>query len=138
MKQQALPQEFADLERFIAWALPTEQQRNAKRWECSMAEIGEFYEAMLEQIDAILGYLNQYALNDMPDDTQRLFHLALALAEVANAVEIYRQPEVINSFHYSRFLPMHECDPDVYRYKSAAPRDRFEDPGPLAAQLERK
>ena len=120
MNQQALPQEFAELERFIAWALPTEQQRNAKRWECAMPEIREFYDAMLQRIDAILVYLNQYALNDMPDNAQRLFHLALALAEVANAVEIYRQPEVINSFHRSRFLPMHECKPDVYRCKSAS------------------
>ncbi len=119
MNRQALPQEFTELESYIAWALPTEQQRNAKRWECAMPEIREFYDAMLQHIDAILVYLNQYALNDMPDDAQRLFHLALALAEVSNAVEIYQQPEVINSFDRSRLVPMHEHKPDVYRCKSA-------------------
>jgi hypothetical protein len=44
----------------------------------------------------------------MPEDTRRLFYLALSLAEVATAVELYKQPDVIDGFDPARFVPDHE------------------------------
>jgi len=41
-----LPAEFADLERFSEWCLPTEQERFAKRLASSMAEMQAFYDAI--------------------------------------------------------------------------------------------
>jgi hypothetical protein len=40
-----LPEEFADLERFADWCLPTEEERYAKRLDSTMAEMQELYDA---------------------------------------------------------------------------------------------
>jgi hypothetical protein len=73
-----------------------------------MAEIQAFYDAILPRGDAIIQYLNQFALEEMPQQEKRLFHMILALAEVANAVELFKEPGVIDGFDPERFLPMHE------------------------------
>ena len=41
-----LPAEFADLEPFSEWCLPTEAQRYAKRLDSSMAQMQAFYDAV--------------------------------------------------------------------------------------------
>ena len=38
-KERLLPEEFADLERFADWILPTEPERYAKRLASSMEEM---------------------------------------------------------------------------------------------------
>ena len=40
-----LPEEFADLERFSDWCLPTEEERYSKRLNSTMAEMQELYDA---------------------------------------------------------------------------------------------
>lgn len=104
---QKLPAGFEDLERFAgAWAVPTERERNRQRLSSSMAEIQELYDALLPRMEAIIGHLNQYPLTNMPEDVTRLFHLSLALAEIATAVEFYKQPEVVDGFPPDRFVPI--------------------------------
>jgi hypothetical protein len=104
---QKLPAGFEDLERFAgAWAVPTERERNRQRLSSSMAEIQELYDALLPRMEAIIGHLNQYPLTNMPEDATRLFHLSLALAEIAPAVEFYKQPEVVDGFPPDRFVPI--------------------------------
>lgn len=41
-----LPTEFADLEQFSDWCLPSEPQRYAKRLASSMTEMKAFYDAI--------------------------------------------------------------------------------------------
>ncbi len=41
-----LPTEFADLEQFAEWCLPSEPQRYAKRLASSMTEMKAFYDAI--------------------------------------------------------------------------------------------
>ncbi len=41
-----LPKEFADLERFSDWCLPSEPERYAKRLNSSMSEMQAFYDAI--------------------------------------------------------------------------------------------
>jgi hypothetical protein len=109
MTQQTLPAQFKDLEPFVAtWALATERERNRKRLASTMEEIQAFYNAMLPRMETIIEYLNQFPLDRMPEDAQRLFYLTLSLAEVANAVELFKQPGVIDGFDPERFIPMHE------------------------------
>ena len=98
-----LPEEFKDLERFAAWALPTETERSEKRRSSKMEEISEFYAAMHARMNAILPYLSRHDVNEMPEDAKRLLHLALSLAEVAPAVEWYNQPAVIDGFDRRRY-----------------------------------
>lgn len=104
---QTLPAGFQDLEVFVSsWALASERERNRQRLSSSMAEIQALYDALLPQMDQIIGYLNQLPLNDMPAEARRLFHLSLSLAEIAPAVEFYKQPEVVDGFPVERFVPV--------------------------------
>jgi hypothetical protein len=98
-----LPGEFKDLERFAAWALPTESERSEKRLSSKMEEISEFYGVMHARMSAILEHLSRYDVNEMPEDAKRLLHLALSLAEIAPAVEWYNQPTVIDGFDKRRY-----------------------------------
>jgi hypothetical protein len=108
MAERQLPQPFHDLEPYLEWSLPTERERSAKRQASTMAEITAFYQAMLPRMDVILSYLAQYPLEHVPQDVQRLFYLALALAEVAPAVENFGQPRVVEGYDVARFIQFHE------------------------------
>jgi hypothetical protein len=101
-----LPAAFQDLEPFLDWALATETERMQKRMTSSMTEIRTFYDAMLARMDAIVEYLKQFPANDMPVETQTLFQLSLSLIEVANAVELYKQPKLPFGFDPARFVPV--------------------------------
>lgn len=102
------PAGFEDLEKYADWALPTERARNRKRLASSMAEIKEFYQLMLERVEPALAYLNQFPLDAMPPPEQNLLNLTLMLAEVANAVELFKtQPGVIDGFDPERFIATH-------------------------------
>lgn len=102
-----LPDGFQDYEPFVnKWALATERARNQTRLSSPMAEIQALYDALLPRMDEIIDYLNQFPLNELPEDARRLFYLTLSLAEVAPAVEFYKQPEVIDGFPADRFVPV--------------------------------
>ena len=116
MSKNLLPEQFQDLEPFVqAWVLATETARNRKRLLSTMEKIQAFYNAMMPRMEAVLEYLSQFPLaklpegaHTLPEETQRLFHLALSLAEVTPAVELYKQPGVIDGFDPTRFVPDHE------------------------------
>ncbi len=107
-RRTSLPAEFSDLEKYLDWALPTERARSRKRLTSSMDEITEFYNDMLKRIEPALGYLNNFPLDDMPEPERNLLNLGLMLAEVANAVELFKtQPGVIDGFDPERFTAAH-------------------------------
>lgn len=92
-----LPPEFASLEPFAAWALPTERERYDRRVACTMVELQEFYDAAFPQLEAALDYIDRYPLDALPDDAERLLYLCLALVTVSFPVEVWRQPRVPDS-----------------------------------------
>ena len=57
-----LPAEFADLEPYAAWVLPTEPERYARRLASSMAEMQVFYDAAFARLEDALAYLDKYPL----------------------------------------------------------------------------
>jgi hypothetical protein len=103
-----LPDDFVDLEQFIEWSLPTERERNAKRLASSMDEITKLYEALVPRTEGILEYLDRFELDQLPEREQRLLDLTLALAEVANAVELFKSPAVKDGFDPKRLILLHE------------------------------
>jgi len=105
MAERQLPEPFHDLEPYLAWALPTERERSAKRQASSMAEIKAFYDAMMARMEEVLPYLAQFSPENVPGDVQRLFYLTLSLAEIAPAVENFGQPSVIDGYEAARFMP---------------------------------
>lgn len=109
MSERLLPELFQDLEPLApAWALATERERSGKRLSSTMAEIQAFYNTLLPRMDSVIDYLNQFPLENMPADAQRLMYLTLSLAEVAPAVELFKQPSVVDGYDAARFVPMHE------------------------------
>ena len=92
-----LPSDFADLEPLAEWAIPTERARYAKRLASTMDQLQGFYDAAFPRMDAAASYLEQYDLNDLPDDAKHLLWLYCSLVTVSFPVEVWRQPRVPDS-----------------------------------------
>ena len=108
MTARKLPSAFDDLEPFVSWALAKEQERTSKRLVSRMEDIQAFYDRMSPRLEAVMEYLNQLPIDNMPLDAERLFHMSLSLMEVANAVEMFHNPAVINGFDAKRFVPVED------------------------------
>jgi hypothetical protein len=93
----ALPPEFADLEPFAEWCLPTEAERYAKRLASSMDELQAFYDAAFPRLEAILAFLDSFDLDSLPDEARRLLELSYSLVNASFPVEVWRQPRVPDS-----------------------------------------
>lgn len=105
---QHLPEEFRDLEPWLDWSLATEGERSAKRQSSSMADLQAFYAAMLARMEEVLVHLEQFPLDTIPPDAERLLLMTLSLAEVAPAVELFGQPSVVDGYDITRFTPQHD------------------------------
>jgi hypothetical protein len=92
-----LPADFADLEPYADWAIPTEKARYAKRLSSTMDELQAFYDAAMPRMEAATTYLERYDLNELPDDAKHLLWLYCALVTVSFPVEVWRQPKVPDS-----------------------------------------
>lgn len=97
MADALLPAEFSALESHAAtWCLATEPERWARRLQSSMEELRSFYDAFFPRAEAAIAYCDRFPLEDMPADAQRLLQLLHSLLMVSYAVEVWKQPEVIN------------------------------------------
>ena len=101
----SLPEEFADLEPYVEkWALGTEAERNATRLATDIEDIRAFYTAIQARIDDILTLLADQDPASLPETTRPLFQLTLSYCEVAPAVELFRQPGVVDGFEPDRLV----------------------------------
>ena len=91
------PAEFADLELYADWAMVTERARYDKRVASTMDELQSFYDAAFPRMEDAMTYLDQFSLDEMPDDAERLLWLYCALVTVSFPVEVWRQPRVPDS-----------------------------------------
>jgi hypothetical protein len=95
MAERMLPGEFADLEPFVEdWCLDSEPERYAKRLASTMDEIQAFYDAIFPRAEEAIVYLEQFPLDELPDDAFRLLKLLYSLVVMSFAVEIWRQPYI--------------------------------------------
>ncbi len=62
-----------------------------------MAELQAFYDAAFPCFEEALSYLDQFALDAMPEEAYRLMWLYCALVTVSFPVEVWRQPRVPDS-----------------------------------------
>jgi hypothetical protein len=99
-----LPESFESLLPFVGWSLATETERNARRNASNMDELVAFSQAMLADVDRIVGLLDHFPMDAMPAAETRLMYMLLSLAEVAPAVEQYKQPGVIDGYDPARFV----------------------------------
>ena len=92
-----LPAEFADLEPYLDWALPTEPERYARRLASSMAQMQALYDAAFPRLEDAMAYCGDTPLPDLPDGARTLVHLMQSLIMVSFPVEVWRQPRVPDS-----------------------------------------
>ena len=98
MSDALLPPEFAQLESYAAtWCLATEPERWAQRLRSSMEPMQAFYDAFFPRAEEAIAYCERFPLDDMPEDAERLLQLLHSLLMVSYVVEVWKQPEVINS-----------------------------------------
>ena len=97
-RMSKLPEEFADLERFTDWCLPTEEERYSKRLNSTMAEMQELYDAGMARLEDIMVYVDaRFPLKGMPEDAKALVHLGQSIVMVSFPVEVWKQPRVLDS-----------------------------------------
>ena len=97
MNDTLLPPAFAQLERYAAtWCLPTEPERWTQRLRSSMKELQAFYDAFFPRAEEAIVYCDEFPLDAMPADAERLLQLLHSLLMVSYAVEVWKQPAVIN------------------------------------------
>jgi hypothetical protein len=92
-----LPADFADLEPYADWALPTAEERYEKRLASSMDELQAFYDATFPRIDDALAHLDQFELDALPDDATALLQVYESLMTASFPVEVWRQARVPDS-----------------------------------------
>ena len=99
MSDKKLPNEFADLEVFSDWILPTEAERYEKRLGSTMAEMQAFYDAALPRLEAIVAYGENVPLGEgqVSAEDHNLAYLAFSLITVSFPVEAWKQPHVPDS-----------------------------------------
>jgi len=89
-----LPDGFSDLKLFVnEWALSSEEERFIKLHSVDLHHLGIFYHAMINRIDQILDYLDQYKLEELPEDARTLFYLAMTFSETAHPIDL-KWPDV--------------------------------------------
>jgi hypothetical protein len=95
MAEALLPPDFSDLEPWVSdWCLDSEPERYAKRLSSSMDEIQAFYDALFPRAEAAIAYLDQFPLDELPDDAFRLLKLLYSLILMSFPVEIWKQPYI--------------------------------------------
>jgi hypothetical protein len=98
MDATLLPKEFSDLEPFAAkWCLASERERYAERLASSMDEMQALYDATMPRADAAMTFLDQYPLEELPEDGVNLLHLLYSMIMVSFPVECWGQPRVPDS-----------------------------------------
>jgi hypothetical protein len=98
MSDARLPPEFAQLEPYAAtWCLASEPERWARRLRSTMEEMQAFYGAFFPRAEEAIVYCERFPLDDLPAEAKRLLQLLHSLLMVSYAVEVWKQPEVINS-----------------------------------------
>lgn len=93
----SLPSQFADLEPFVDWALPSEADRYGKRIASTMDELQAFYDAAFPRLEDGAEYLKSVDLDGISEEDRTLLWLFEALVTVSFPVEVWRQPRVPDS-----------------------------------------
>lgn len=97
-RDTSLPKGFDALGPFVAyWVRDSNDERRAARSTAEMDDIRAFYDTVVALAADAIAYLEQFPLDNMPDDATRLFKLMLAMNHAAIAVEMHGAPRAHDS-----------------------------------------
>ena len=100
-----LPDSFSDLDQFSEyWSNYEFSDRYRARIEAPFTDIKVFYEQMLPKMDAIMTFVDNYQIDDMPIEVSNLANLALAFMDVSPAVELFKSSTVPYGFDWERMI----------------------------------
>lgn len=101
-----LPEQFADLNVHLHWALPTTKKRLRARVRSTMPALQEFYDAMRPHMDPIMTYLQNFppSETELEPPVRRLMHLAKAFLEAGIAIELLHAPDEPNVWGFEDML----------------------------------
>lgn len=98
MSAPLLPEGFRHLEPFVAtWDLKTVNERYRQRLATPLADMQRFNDAIVASADAAKAHLDAKSFDAYTEADRRLAHLMLSFTIVAQAVQIYRRPDVPDS-----------------------------------------
>jgi hypothetical protein len=98
MTNSQLPQEFSDLEPFVAdWALPTRAQRYEMRLKKPYDDLVTFYDTIAPRAEQAIAYLNDLDINELPEDAEKLLHLLYSMILVSYSVNVFKQNRIPDS-----------------------------------------
>jgi hypothetical protein len=103
-EEPRLPNGFSDLEPFVAdWAVAGSDARMRRRLASKEDERLAFYAAATPLLEPALAYLDQFAVDALDHQQQRLLDLILMLAHVALAVERQGANEAVHAVNHAHF-----------------------------------
>jgi hypothetical protein len=92
-----LPPQFAELEPYSDWILPSEYDRYGKRIASSMDELQAFYDAAFPKLESGTDYLKSVSIDGISDEDRNLLWLFSSLVTVSFPIEAWRQARVPDS-----------------------------------------
>ena len=100
-----LPEGFDDFRPFIGWAIEGGNARIAKRLASTQDEVEALYQfGMGGRINDALAYCDQFPLDELPADAQRLMQILFSIAEVRPQIEEYNGVVPSSIVSPTRFL----------------------------------
>ena len=87
--------DFGDLDKYINdWALRTDEERLNKRMTSTLAELQEFHAAVNPRLEEIVEFLNQFQVDQLPEEYQYLANFAFMAIEVDDPVTMWKVPKL--------------------------------------------
>jgi len=104
MSEKTLPAQFANLSAWVdEWALATEQDRYRKLHAVTFEQLKAFYDAMLPEMDAVMGFLTTQPVEGMAPDAENLYKLAMSFAETAHPIDLgWKDTDFPSAFAWDR------------------------------------
>ncbi len=87
--------DFSELQEYINdWGHADAHQRLNKRTNADFSDLKKFYDAVVPRLGEIIEFLNQFPVDDIPEEFGPLAYMALAACEVDDPVNVWQSSEL--------------------------------------------
>jgi hypothetical protein len=103
-----LPAQFRELEAYLDWAQPGDEERARQRMGSTVEEITAMYQAVLPHFPEIMTHLGAVDPRAMSDEDRSLLCLVVGFVESADSVEYYAPTGLLGPDDLLRFNAGHD------------------------------